>query len=64
MENFVRKPSIKNGVFTPDQPVPSLYSVSETGLIKIVWDREMLVPFDTSKIPKTKYIVLGDDSKT
>jgi hypothetical protein len=41
MENFARKPSIMNGVYTPDQPVPSLYSVSETGLIKIVWDREM-----------------------
>lgn len=44
-------------------PVPRLQSVSETGVIKIVWDRELIVPVDIDKIPKTKYVLVDSALK-
>ena len=43
--------------------MPILKSLSQTGLITIVWDRQMQVPLDLRQIPRTKYIVLAEDQK-
>lgn len=41
IKDFEVKPSAEKGYWIPEQPVPRLYSLSATGLVKIVWDREM-----------------------
>lgn len=50
-------------VWKPEQPVPRLHSVSESGLIKIVWDREMLIPIDVDEIPTTRYVLVDESLK-
>lgn len=44
-------------------PIPRLHSVSQTGLIKIVWDRAMQIPLNLDLIPRTKYVMMEDNLK-
>lgn len=44
----------------PEAPVPRLHSVTETGLVRIVWDRKLIVPVDIDQIPKTKYVLVDE----
>ena len=39
--------------FHPDQPIPYIASLSNTGVCKIAWDRSMIVRTDVEKIPDT-----------
>ena len=62
LSDYSVKPDTKLGAWSPDQPVPRLESVTEHGRVTIVWDRKMVIPLDTSKIPTTRYVVYDEDN--
>lgn len=64
LEDFILKVE-KTGYQPPDPeaPIPRLESVSETGLIRIVWDRKLIVPVDYEAIPDTQYVLVDKDLK-
>lgn len=62
LQDFDTKLDLEPGVRTGSEPVPSLKTVDESGMLLIDWDKQMRPPKDLGLIQKAEYAVLTEDS--